>query len=306
MDRNETVSSSYAASIGYVSRLATDTQMLKTVAFARQLYFGDEESDRARYTAGEILQAMAKYATDRFNALASDILPFVFFGKFDDEKRVRDIFTETYNETASGPRAATLYLAEIVKVANDNLASKRWTFKHAAALSISEAIKAVATSQSSITKSQGEILWPSLQSALAEKSWDGKEKVLEGFVMIVEKGGEFWRCRPDMGQELIKVRHFSHSRNASQLDEEHDAVRRYPWQGIDPLTRIRSRSEKVDAATELTSLLPWPVWVRLQRPCRILIALMMSTALSNHYLRRRKTPCRLTTARTWQTSIKSK
>lgn len=206
MDRNETVSSSYAASIGYVARLATDDQLLKTVGFARRLYFGDEESDRPRYVAGEIIQGIARHASDRFNALASDILPFVFFGRYDDEKRVQEVFEETYNDTASGPRAATLYLNEITTLAKENLGSKRWTFKHAAALAVCEAVKAVASSNGKIGKEQGRILWPALQTALAEKSWEGKEKVLDGLVVFVEKGQEFCHSQEGFNQELRKVR----------------------------------------------------------------------------------------------------
>lgn len=42
LDRNETVSSSYAASAGYVARGASDKNILRMVSFAKKLYFGTE------------------------------------------------------------------------------------------------------------------------------------------------------------------------------------------------------------------------------------------------------------------------
>lgn len=42
LDRNETVSSSYAAAAGYVARGASDKNILRIVSFAKKLYFGSE------------------------------------------------------------------------------------------------------------------------------------------------------------------------------------------------------------------------------------------------------------------------
>lgn len=60
IDRNDTVSSSYAAAAGYIARGASDKQILRLISFAKKLYFeseGDRESatPRRRYGASIVL-----------------------------------------------------------------------------------------------------------------------------------------------------------------------------------------------------------------------------------------------------------
>ena len=86
IDRNETVASSYAVAAGYVARGASDKQILKLIAYAKKLFFeseGDRETSipRRSLTAGELMLALAKHASDRLNSLALSALPFVFVAK---------------------------------------------------------------------------------------------------------------------------------------------------------------------------------------------------------------------------------
>lgn len=209
VDRNETVSSSYAASMGYLARLGSDSQVLKTIQYAKELYLGDADDDRPRYVSGEILQAIAKHATDRFNALAADTIPFIFLGRFDDTTVVRGIFRETYDDVVSGSRAVSLYLSEIVSLSESQLASPKWTLKHAAAKAVAEAAEAIPSSRGGITTHQAEVLWRPLKTALAEKSWQGKGRVLEGFVAYVEKSHNFWQGRAEVRMEVKKASTYS-------------------------------------------------------------------------------------------------
>ena len=204
-DRNATVSSSYAACMGYIARLASDRQILRTVQFAKQLYFGEADDERPRFVAAEIIQAIAKYATDRFNALASGMVPFVFFGRFDDTAHVREVFKETYNDNVSSSRAASLYLEEIVSLSKEQLGSPKWTFKHAAAKALAEAAEGVGSSVGGMSVQQAATLWEPLRTALSEKSWNGKGRVLEGFVVWVERGSGFWYNREVVIGEIKKV-----------------------------------------------------------------------------------------------------
>lgn len=186
-DRNETVSQSYAAALGYVARGASDDSVLKAAALAKRLYF-DTGDEKSRLTSGEVVRAIAKYSTDRFNSLASEFLPFTFFARHDDNKDVRKIFTEVWNDNTGGPRAASLYIEDITKLASSHLKSASHSIKHAAALTVAELVSAVAAAQGSIAEKDARIIWPALQQALAEKSWDGKEQVLQGLTVFVEKG----------------------------------------------------------------------------------------------------------------------
>ncbi|PNS20516.1 hypothetical protein CAC42_5966 [Sphaceloma murrayae] len=208
LDRNDTVASSYATAAGYVARGASDKQILQMVAFARRLYFeseGDRDSSlpRKAVTAGDIIKAISKYATDRFNSLASDILPFVFVAKHDSHATVRDLFKETWDDHVGGSRAVALYLGEIIGMANQYLESPQWAIKHTAAKAVSDAVISIAGL--GIDEAAGTTMWPPLEKALAAKTWDGKEVVLDAFVRFVEVGQRFWGSREDVKATIIKV-----------------------------------------------------------------------------------------------------
>ncbi|KAI4104496.1 MAG: hypothetical protein L6R37_003239 [Teloschistes peruensis] len=178
LDRNETISASYSAACGYLTRLASDEEILRLVEHCRKLYF-ESEDERHRVVAGEIILAMSKYATDRFNALAADILPFVFVAKHDSYEQARTLFKDTWNETVGGSRAVLLYMQEIFQLALQYLDSPRWSLKHTAAFTIAEAINATGDG---INDSIAQIIWLGLQKAVDGKTWEGKERVLEAFV----------------------------------------------------------------------------------------------------------------------------
>ena len=201
-DRNETVSSSYAGAVGYLARVASDAQILQSIAFARQLYFENADDDRSRFVAAEMVQAVAKTATDRFNTLASDLVPLVFFGQFDEVERVKRIFKETFDEVASGPRMVSLYLREIVSLSRGYLGSPKWLLKHASARALSQATQSLGATHGSIARAEAELLWPPLQEALGQKSWDGKAEILKGFVVLVERGEGTWRSQSAVSKEI--------------------------------------------------------------------------------------------------------
>ena len=182
LDRNETVSSSYATACGYLARLASNQEILKLVAFARKLYF-DSEDERHRVIGGDIILATSKHATDRFNALAGDILPFVFVAKHDPYDRSKILFQETWNDNVGGSRAVLLYLKEIISLASQYLDSPRWSLKHTSAFAVADVIT---SSGSEISDPHARIIWPTLEKALAGKAWDGKATVLKSFIKFAE------------------------------------------------------------------------------------------------------------------------
>lgn len=182
MDRNDTISSSYAAACGYLARLATDGELLNLIAFCEKLYF-DSDDDKSRAIAGDIIYAISKHATDRFASLAGDILPFVFVGKHDALERARDLFHDTWSENVGGSRAVLLYLKEIVQLALQHLESPRWAVKHTSALAVADIIGSAGRE---LSLSDAKIVWPVLEKALGGKAWEGKETVLEALVKFAE------------------------------------------------------------------------------------------------------------------------
>lgn len=209
-DRNETVSSSYAAAAGYLARLASDKQLLSTITFAQKLYFESEEnSDRNRLLAGDIIRAISLHATDRFTALAASLLPFIFLAKHDSLDIVRKPFEETWSDHVAGPRSVSLYLTEILSLSNTHLDSRQWAIKHTAAKTVADAILSITSAVGSekIDPATAKTIWPVLDRALAGKSWDGKEVVLQAFVRFVERAESFWMAEQerDVARQIEKV-----------------------------------------------------------------------------------------------------
>ncbi|KAK4986026.1 proteasome component M29 [Elasticomyces elasticus] len=210
LDRNETISSSYAVAAGYVARLASDKQILQLVKFAKGLYF-QSEGDRDRsvpsrsITSGEIMYAISKYAADRFSALGADIIPFIFVAKHDSNELVKEPFQNAWTDSVGGPRAVLLYLREIIDIALGHLESAQWILKHTAARTIADATLAVAASGSEMSVANAQILWPALEKALSGKTWEGKEHVLQAFVRFVETGGQLWKTQPAIADKITQI-----------------------------------------------------------------------------------------------------
>jgi proteasome component ECM29 len=209
-DRNETVSSSYAAAAGYLARLASDKQIISTVAFVNKLYFESEEnSDRNRLLAADIMRAISLYATDRFTSFASELLPFIFLAKHDSEENVRKSFTETWDDHVAGSRTVSLYLKEILALSENHLESRQWAIKHTAAKTVADCVLQItdAVGSEKIEPVTAKTIWPVLDKALSGKSWEGKEVVLEAFVRFVERSEAYWQAgeNTDVAKHLEKV-----------------------------------------------------------------------------------------------------
>ncbi|KAF1996134.1 ARM repeat-containing protein [Amniculicola lignicola CBS 123094] len=203
-DRNETVSSSYAAASGYVARLASDKQLLSTITFCHKLYFESEE-DKSRLAAGDIILSISKNAADRFNSLSSSLLPLIFLAKHDSHDPVKKLFEETWSDNVAGSRSVLLYLKEIIALADTYLESQKWNLKHTAAKTVADAMTSISTGNDEIGKSNAEIIWPALDKAAGGKTWDGKEIVLEAFVRFVERGKSLWGEDAKMKKQIEKV-----------------------------------------------------------------------------------------------------
>lgn len=199
-DRNDTISSSYATACGYLTRLASDGALLDLLNYCRKLYF-DSDEDRHRIIAGDIVHAVSKHATDRFNSVAVEALPFVFVAKHDTYERARILFEDTWTENVGGSRAVLLYLREIVDLASQCLASARWSIKHTSAFAIADV---VTSSGSSIDEANAKIIWPALEKALSGKTWDGKERILEAFILFA-KNSTLLSSDPQTGELMDRI-----------------------------------------------------------------------------------------------------
>jgi proteasome component ECM29 len=59
-----------------------------------------------------------------------------------------------------------------------------------------------------LNSSNAEKIWPMLEQAIGGKTWDGKEKVLEAFVLFARTGSELWRKQPDVANRITEVGYF--------------------------------------------------------------------------------------------------
>ena len=198
LDRNETVGASFSTALGYLSRLASDSQILKTIDYARSLYF-DAEDEHNRVIAGEIANSLSKNANDRVKSLEAAFLPFVFIGKHDTHSEAKETFGKVWSDNVSGPRIVKLYLNEILELVSGNIESPRWAVKHACALSVADAVSSF---DDPINSEAAELLWPLLQKAVAGRTWDGKGTVLDGFLRFTKIAQGFWRQREDICNEV--------------------------------------------------------------------------------------------------------
>ncbi|EFW14537.1 proteasome component M29 [Coccidioides posadasii str. Silveira] len=187
LDRNDTVSASYSNAIGYMMRLASDDEMLKTIAYAQKLYFDSEDASQ-RAVAGEILHSISKYANDRVNRVLATFLPFVFIGMHDTDNEVKEFFSKAWSDNASGSRMVLLYLKEILGLVSTQLDSPRWAVKHASALAVA---KVVASLDKQVNSTTAKMVWPSVEKALGGKSWEGKEQVLHSMVQFVTRAKSY-------------------------------------------------------------------------------------------------------------------
>jgi len=201
LDRNSTVSAAYARAAGYIARLASDQQILKLAMYSKTMYFAAEDENR-RQIAADIVYAISKFATDRFNSLASDFLPFVFLAKHDFDDHVKDQFEKTWDENVGGSRAVLLYLKEIINVSSERLESPKWTIKHTAALTIAQVVSSAGT-EMSLTNAK--IIWPALEKALALKTFDGKEKLLVAFVKFTKSSKLLWEKEAAIATQMKKI-----------------------------------------------------------------------------------------------------
>ncbi|KAI5293790.1 proteasome component M29 [Ascosphaera acerosa] len=211
LDRNATVSASYSHCLGYLTRLASSTEILATIQFAHSLYFHSEPADdsaRRRVVASEVISAMVKQANDQMMTHASAFLPIVFIAQHDEDNSVRDQFHEVWTECVSGTRAiSSLYFSEILQIISEQLNSAQWVVKHASALAVATMTDALIaeTSDEVIDTSRATRLWPILERAVSGKSWEGKEKVLDAFVKYACGTADFQSSKPDVRKAMLTI-----------------------------------------------------------------------------------------------------
>ncbi|KAB8302005.1 hypothetical protein EYC80_005458 [Monilinia laxa] len=205
LDRNNAVSASYARAAGYVSRLASDKALLRLLTYSQDLYFNAEDETR-RQVSSDLIYAVSKFATDHFNSLASDFLPFVFFAKHDFDDATKKQFEKTWDENVGGSRAVLLYAREINELVLKHIDSPKWTIKHTAALTIADVVTSTtSTTSPTIPAETSALIWPALEKALALKTFAGKEIVLASFIKFIKASTAFLDAESSIAAQTKKI-----------------------------------------------------------------------------------------------------
>ncbi|ODQ51798.1 ARM repeat-containing protein [Saitoella complicata NRRL Y-17804] len=196
-DRSITVRKSYAATIGYVARL-TDGE--KTLALVNEQFqnFFEAEDEITHMTAGITLNAISSHASDKFNALASSILPNVFIAKQDLSEAASSPFKEAWEQNTGGQGAIRLYLKELTELISKYLEHPSWRVKQMAA----RALKEITETDIALPM---ETYLPLLIKAVAGRSWKGKETILDAFVNVVNKHKTYIKNKSGQQEEITNI-----------------------------------------------------------------------------------------------------
>ncbi|KAK9939418.1 hypothetical protein M0R45_016114 [Rubus argutus] len=119
--------------------------------------------------------SQAEKLIDDTAALHIAILPVIFISRFNDDKYVSGLFEELWEEHTSSERVALqLYLAEIVSLICESIATSSWASKKKSAQAISKLSEVLGESLASYYN----VLLQSLMKEIPGRLWEGKDALL--------------------------------------------------------------------------------------------------------------------------------
>lgn len=208
LDKNDEVSTGYARAAAYIMRHAPAAAREHFVARFTTLYFTAEDEARREKVAA-VVAALSKISPDHFTALEASLLPLSYLGMHDTDTFVAKAFREVWETHAGSSRTVTRFVPEVVALVERALDAPMWSLKHAGALTAGSAVSAVAA-QGGVTggsvniKQMGE-LWSVFEKALALKTFEGKEKLLEALVDVHTHAKPFWTADEKIASGLRKI-----------------------------------------------------------------------------------------------------
>ncbi|KAF9918544.1 hypothetical protein BX616_007987 [Lobosporangium transversale] len=238
-DKSPAVRKSYAVAVGYLSRLTTDSQLVR---FIERLigYYLDTEEEELRSISAITVREISKNASDKFKGVASAILPTVYYGTFDSNKTISDIWKEVWEDNTSGSSSAVkLYALEIIQLLSKQLTSSSWNAKKQSA----SALKAM----SEIIDLTGnmDLLLPLVLDGLSGRTWEGKEHIAELLPAIAISAKEFFVMNPTKLQDIAKV----------LLRESKKINKQYRRHAISALGTLLDNFPELDFYSEVKSIL---------------------------------------------------
>lgn len=211
-DRNQTVSSSYAAAAGYCCKIASTQSIVDYGLYLKNLYFESEDEEQ-RVVVGIASENVSRYAgSDKFEAVAREFLPLAFIGKHDSLEQVKISFDREWTESSSGNTATKLYFDEICELCKVNGLSSNYNVRRVIARSLDE----IWTTIDVDSERQVNDFFTILLELSKGKSWEGKHLILHTLVGFSVKKSQFLNSNPETFELVVKtVRTEAKRRNKS-------------------------------------------------------------------------------------------
>ena len=213
LDRNDEVSQGYSRAAAYLIRAAPADAQQRFAERLIDLYLTSEDETRRQKVADAVL-ALASISPDHFAALGTELLPFAFLARHDTDEYVAGALREVWDRHAgSTPLTVARYRSEIVRLTDACLGAAQWALRHTGALAIASAVAAFVGSGNGGGGGGGgggriehlAALWPVYDRALALKTFDKKDRVLEPLPDFVRGSKELWTADRALAQQLWKV-----------------------------------------------------------------------------------------------------
>ncbi|KAL0086564.1 proteasome stabiliser-domain-containing protein [Phycomyces blakesleeanus] len=199
--KNPAVRKSFATATGYVCQLASFDKLVSLIKHLKKLYLEDEDENAHAASAVTIVE-MTRFATDRMNAVATEIVPLIYYGEHDPDKNLKALWKDAWENLTSGTRSmVTLYTDEIITFVQPFLSSSSWKVKQTSALTIADLCK---SGGNGVSKHASKLM-PIMVSTLATRSWAGKENVLEAFVQLCISTPEYFETQEPNLAGVVKI-----------------------------------------------------------------------------------------------------
>lgn len=200
-DRNQTVSSSYAAAAGYCCKIASTQSVVEYGSYLKNLYFESEEEEQ-RVVVGMASENVSRYSgSDKFETVAGEFLPLAFIGTHDILELVKSSFDREWTESSSGNNAIKLYFDEICELCKVNGLSSNYNVRRV----IARSLDTMWTSIDVDSERQTQEFFSILLDLSKGKSWEGKDLILSTLVGFSVKKAQFLNTNPAILKQVVKT-----------------------------------------------------------------------------------------------------
>ncbi|KAK1280870.1 hypothetical protein QJS04_geneDACA015003 [Acorus gramineus] len=171
-ERSATAKRAFASACAIVLKYAGPSQAQKLIEDTAALHVGDRN---AQISCAILLKNYSSFAADVVSGYLAITVPVTFIARFEDDKDVSKVFEELWEENTSSERVTLqLYLAEIVLLLCDGVASSSWSNKKKSAKAIRNLSEVLGESLSSF---QSDLL-NCLLKEIPGRLWEGKDAIL--------------------------------------------------------------------------------------------------------------------------------